>query len=133
MRRIILILVCSSIMVLGSMLSTLVVPKMAATAIGSVIASIILTKASLNRGTSFVELFSNGTAVAVLGSFLLNIMYYLIWGYIRELHGVRATIETLAMILKSGVFFYMFIVDLLIGFTSILLVISIVSLMYIGE
>ncbi|MEM2208028.1 MAG: hypothetical protein QXG17_04990 [Sulfolobales archaeon] len=133
MRRIILILVCSSIMVLGSMLSTLVVPKMAATAIGSVIASIILTKASLNRGTSFGELFSNGTAVAVLGSFLLNIMYYLIWSYIRELYGVRATIETLAMILKSGVFFYMFIVDLLIGFTSILLVISIVSLMYIGE
>jgi len=115
------------------MLSTLVVPKMAATAIGSVIASIILTKASLNRGTSFGELFSNGTAVAVLGSFLLNIMYYLIWSYIRELYGVRATIETLAMILKSGVFFYMFIVDLLIGFTSILLVISIVSLMYIGE
>ncbi|MEM0352077.1 MAG: hypothetical protein QW459_03745 [Sulfolobales archaeon] len=133
MRRVILILVCSSIMVLGAILSTLVVPKMAATAIGSLVASITLIKASLNKGASYGEMFSNGTAVAVLGSFLLNIVYYLVWGYIRELYGVRAALETLIMILKSGVFFYMFIVDLLIGFTSILLIISIVSLIYIGE
>lgn len=120
-------------MVLGAILSTLVVPKMAATAIGSLVASITLIKASLNKGASYGEMFSNGTAVAVLGSFLLNIVYYLVWGYIRELYGVRAALETLIMILKSGVFFYMFIVDLLIGFTSILLIISIVSLIYIGE
>lgn len=126
-------MVCSLVMTLGATLSTLVVPKMVATAVGSVVASVVLARVSLNRGASFGEMFSSGVSVSVLGSFLLNVVYYLIWGYIREVHGVRAALETFAMVLRSGVFFYMFIVDLLIGFTSILLVISVISLVYIGE
>lgn len=133
MKRVSLILASSLIMTLGAILFTLVVPRMAATAAGSIIASVVLIKASLRKGSSFGEMLSSGTSVAVLGSFLLNVVYYLIWGYVRELYGVRTALETLIMILRSGVFVFMFVVDLLIGFTSILLAISVVSLMYIGE
>lgn len=114
-------------------MSTFVVAKLIATAIGSIVASIILTRVSLDKGASFGELVSNGTTVSVLGSFLFNVVYHLMWGYVRELCGVRAAIETFIMFLRSGVFLYMFVVDLIVSFTSILLALSLVFLIFIGE
>lgn len=120
-------------MVSVATLFTLITQKITATAIGSIAASITLIKLSLNKDMSIGELLSNGTAVAFIGSFLINIVYYLTWSYISELYKVKAMLETFIMVLKSGVFFYMLVLDLLISITAILIVISIVSTVYIGE
>ncbi len=133
MRKITAVLACSAILVFATLALTLIISKFIATIIGSVITSIVLTWILLSRRAQYAELFSVGTSVAVLGSLLLEVAYYIIWGYIGEIHGIRSTIETLVMAVRSGVFLYMFIVDLVISFTAILAVISFVSLMYVGD
>ncbi|MCX8184780.1 MAG: hypothetical protein RMI56_00820 [Sulfolobales archaeon] len=133
MKRVSLALLCSAIMVLVSLVLILAISKMVAVAVGSIVASSVLIYLSLRRELSFGDLLLIGTIISVLGSLLLNTAYYLLWGYIRELYGIRAAIETFIMILKSGVFIYMFIVDLIVSFTSVLITISILSLIYIGE
>jgi len=133
MKKITVVFICSAVMVLATLALTLVISKFIATIVGSIIASIVLTWVLLSRRAQYAELFSVGVSVAVLGAFLLNIAYYMIWGYVREIYGVRSAIETFLMIVRSGVFLYMFVVDLIISFTSILAVISLVSIMYVGD
>lgn len=133
MRLVLLVLACSVVMALGTLGLMLLIPRFLATIVGSIITSLILIRASLSSGTSFGELLSAGTATAVLGSFLLNTAYYAVWGYVRELHGIREAIETFIMLIRSGVFIYMYVVDLFLSFTSILAVASIVAMIFIGE
>jgi len=133
MRKVVATLTCSTVMAAATLLLTLVTPKFIATIAGSVIASVTLVWLLLTRGAHYVELFSVGALVAILGPLLVNTIYYLIWGYLGELRGIRSALETFLMVVRSGVFLYAFVVDLVISFTSILAVIAIVSLMYIGD
>lgn len=110
-----------------------IIQRFLAVIAGSIITSVVLIRLSLAEKMSLGDLLSAGIAITSLGSFLFNVAYYFVWSYMGELQGARPILETLIMIVRSGVFFYMFVLDLIMSLTSTLAVISVVSLFYFGE
>ena len=127
------VLASSAVMVLVTLALTLVIPKFAATIAGSVVASAVLTRVMLGRRAQHSELFAAGVLLSVLGSLLLGVAYHVILGYIGGARGIWEALETLLMMTRSGVLLYMFVVDLVLSFTSIMAVISLVSVIYVGD
>lgn len=133
MNKTLIVLFLSSLMTLIALALVTIIQRFFAVIAGSIITSVVLIRLSLAEKMSLGDLLSAGIAITSLGSFLLNVAYYFVWSYMGELQGARPILETLIMIVRSGVFFYMFVLDLIMSLTSTLAVISVVSLFYFGE
>ncbi len=104
---------------------------------GSVVAGLVIGPLALyliNRsGGGLNEVAINGLFSSILGSFLSLLLYYVILGISLEKQGIISAVSYLLMMIKSGVFIAVYVINLLLVLTSMLAIMTLLALLFIKD